>query len=195
MRKFLNSYFIGVITLVLAISFTACGDDDDDDNNNNPAEKSVFTVISEDKSYHYIQNISSTKTDYLSGTKAAFQVMVIEGVSAGNDYGVFNGGALTLSYYLQGDGEYDIVESNTQFVAVPGTKTLQINLVVGSGNSNYSRLYNMPKGKATVKVVDEKYHITIKNAVLGKVAVTMGEGSGLPESVSLTINDAHDTSK
>lgn len=117
-----------------------------------------------------------------------YEVLVFDRLSAGSNYGSYNGAKLVISYYLKGEGEYTLVETMKDFVASAGSKVMHIRLLIGNGNTTGTRSLNMKEGIATVKVINQKYHITIDKPIHAQSFNSIGDASSIAKDVSLTNN-------
>lgn len=182
MRNLLNKNLVSFLAFSLLIGsmLTACSSDKDDDN----SRDIVFAAKAGNKTYCYSYSTGATVPD------SPYVTTAIAGSSIDSNYGIYNGAALSITYYLQGEGEYTITNNDEFFAAAPAKK-MKIDLTVGTGNPGLNTcLYSIISGKATVKVIEGKYHITIKEAVTGTSTLTLGKEK-FAESVSLVTYDAY----
>jgi hypothetical protein len=190
MKKRIFSLSLIMTMLFTGLLLVSCSDDDDNNDNGNGSEsESVIIVKTQDRSYSYKYNTSAASTSNVANKE--YQVLVFDGSSSASNYGSYNGANLAISYYLQGEGEYRLVETTEDFIASAGSKVMHIRLLIGNGNSTGSRSFHMMEGKATVKIIDQKYHITIGEPVPAQSFLTIGDASGIAESVSLTLKNIY----
>lgn len=188
MKKRIFSLSLIMTMLFSGLFFASCGDDDDD-NDDGSGSESVFIVKTQDRSYSYKYNVSAASTSNINNKE--YQVLIFDGSSAADNYGSYNGANLAISYYLQGEGEYRLVETMEDFIASAGSKVMHIRLLIGNGNSTGTRSFYMKEGKAIVKIIDQKYHITTEEPAPAESVLVVGDASGIAESVSLAMKNIY----
>lgn len=155
-----------------------------------PTKRIEFTVSAEGKFYNYVYNSSgSSTTPTFDGDVS--EALVLDANSLTNNYGAYNGASLIFTYYKQGEGEYKIVQDMAALVQSKNSKAMVVGLSLGVGNPTGVVVYEVIGGTATVKIVNDKYHISIKNPVIAEALVSPGNESDFAKTVTLTVVDAY----
>lgn len=136
--------------------------------------------------YTYTRGASSQNSSIIGG--ANFHIIVAT-TSGAPTQGVFSGSAVTVKFFDQGPGEYNLVTEGSLVSANAANKIMSIDCTIGTGTSTGSTLYTYASGtaKAQVTKVNNQYRVTIDNGIiLNKKLDVNGGVAGALASYSFT---------
>lgn len=157
--------------------FVSCSDDDDDS-----STAVVFTVRAEGETYDY--KYASSKTETVVYEELSYAMLTYGGVLQAGKEGDFNAANLVILYWPEGEGEYTLVETFSDFIAATDTKTMWINSTIQTGG------YVVTGDKAAITIVDGKYHIALLGSHTGKI--TAANNTTMPSTITLNADDVYD---